>query len=120
MWHLKGQFHIFYHYSKAFITCSIGIEKVGLIMICFGTVDAFFSLFLGKIVEWTGRPIMISCAVLINLGVLILFLIWEPRPSSNYVFYIGAALWGFSDAVWQTQINGKSVNKSAVLDVREF
>ena len=36
------------------MTCSIGIEKVGLIMIAFGVVDAFFSLFLGKIVEWTG------------------------------------------------------------------
>lgn len=75
-------------------------------MICFGIVDAFFSLFLGKIVEWTGRPIMIGVGTIVNMAILILFLIWEPRASSMYVFYIGAALWGFSDAVWQTQING--------------
>ena len=90
------------------MTCALGIEKVGFVMICFGVVDAFFSLFLGKIVNWTGRPIMMLTGAAINLGLLILFYVWEPDPDSVYVFYIGAALWGFSDAVWQTQINGKN------------
>ena len=76
-------------------------------MISFGIVDAFFSLFLGKIVEWTSRPFMMGAGAFVNLGVLILFLMWDTDKDALYVFYIGAALWGFSDAVWQTQINGK-------------
>ena len=84
-------------------------------MISFGIVDAFFSLFLGKIVEWTGRPIMIGAGALVNLGVLILFLTWNPSKDALYVFYVGAALWGFSDAVWQTQINGESDNLIDIL-----
>ena len=76
-------------------------------MIAFGIVDAFFSLFLGKIVEWTGRPVMIGLGAIVNMVVLILFLTWKPSSSTMYVFFLGAALWGFSDAVWQTQINGK-------------
>ena len=76
-------------------------------MIFFGIVDAFFSLFLGKIVEWTGRPVMIGVGVVVNMSLLILFIVWTPDKETVYVFYLGAALWGFSDAVWQTQINGQ-------------
>lgn len=88
------------------MTCTLGIEKVGLIMICFGVVDATFSLLLGKIVKLTGRPIMIGCGALINLALLVFFLIWKPSESSMYLFFIASALWGFADAVWQTQVNG--------------
>ena len=77
-------------------------------MICFGAVDAFFSLFLGKIVEWfTGRPIMMLAGAAINMGLLISFLFWKPSEDTLYVFFLGAAFWGFDDAVWQTQVNGK-------------
>ena len=75
-------------------------------MICFGAVDAIFSLVLSKIVKWTGRPIMMSAAAFINFALLATFLIWEPTENTIYVYYIGAGLWGFADAVWQTQVNG--------------
>merc|ERR1739844_494290 len=34
-----------------------------------------------------------------------IFFEWSPLPSQEYLFYILAAMWGISDAVWQTQIN---------------
>lgn len=97
---------VFSDFTKAFITCSIGIEMVGLIMICFGVVDAIFSLVLGKIVEWwTGRPIMMFLGAVINMALLVTFLLWHPTKDSLYVFFLGAGFWGFADAVWQTQVN---------------
>lgn len=42
-------------------------------------------------------------------------LFWRPHPDSPYVFYAIAGLWGVGDAVWQTQINGKSKNHPLVL-----
>ncbi|XP_012562258.1 protein unc-93 homolog A isoform X1 [Hydra vulgaris] len=96
---------VFGDFTKAFITCALGIEKVGLIMICFGAVDAIFSLVLSKIVEKTGRPVVMILAALINFGLLTTFLIWEPTENTIYIYYIGAGLWGFADAVWQTQVN---------------
>ena len=92
---------------QAFVTCAIGIEKVGLIMIVFGAVDALFSLLLAKIVEWwTGRAPMMFMSAFVNLSLLIIFSLWEPNATTFYVYFVGAALWGFSDAVWQTQVNG--------------
>jgi len=96
---------VFADFTKAFVTCALGIEKVGLIMICFGAVDAIFSLLLGKIVKLTGRPIMMGCGALVNLLLLIFFLIWKPSEDTLYLFFISSALWGFADAVWQTQVN---------------
>ena len=37
---------------------------------------------------------------------MISYLVWQPDPNMEYMFYIFAALWGLGDAVIQTQING--------------
>ena len=90
------------------MTCSLGIHRVGFVMICFGATDAFFSLTLGRLTKYTGRiPVFISGAV-IHYAVIIIMLIWRPDYSLIWVFYIVAALLGYCDAVWQTQINGKT------------
>jgi hypothetical protein len=33
---------------------------------------------------------------------------WKPTPDNPVVFFIIAGIWGIADAIWQTQINGKS------------
>ena len=38
---------------------------------------------------------------------LIFFQIWIPYPETAALFFVLPALWGISDAVWQTQLNGK-------------
>ena len=40
-------------------------------------------------------------------GCLLGLFFWEPHPEDLYLFFIIAALWGMSDAVWQTQIGSK-------------
>lgn len=92
-------------FTQAFVTCSLGIHRVGFVMICFGATDAFFSLALGRLTKYTGRiPIFISGAV-IHYATIIVMLIWKPDYHMVWVFYVIAALLGYCDAVWQTQIN---------------
>ena len=102
------RFCFIYFFIQAFVTCSLGIHRVGFVMICFGATDAFFSLTLGRLTKYTGRiPVFISGAV-IHYAVIIIMLIWRPDYNLIWVFYIVAALLGYCDAVWQTQINGKT------------
>ena len=76
-------------------------------MICFGVGDSLFSYLLGKLTKYVGRiPIFISGAV-IHLVVYIVLLTWKPDRDMISVAFLMAALWGYTDAVWQTQINGK-------------
>ncbi|XP_047141909.2 protein unc-93 homolog A isoform X1 [Hydra vulgaris] len=96
---------VFGDFTKAFVTCGLSIEKVGLIMICFGATDAIFSLALSKIVKKIGKFIVILIAALVNFGLLATLLIWEVSENTEHVFYICAGIWGFADAVWRTQVN---------------
>ena len=56
--------------------------------------------------RYTGRWPCFGMAATINYSLIITMFIWKPSESQLVVFFILAGLWGLSDAVWQTQING--------------
>lgn len=81
---------------------------------CYGAADAVGSITFGSIVRAIGRvPIFIFAAAL-NLGLIIALFLWRPDPSEPVVFFVLAALWGLADSIWQTQINCKYCDPSAV------
>ncbi len=93
---------------QAFVSCSWGIENLSLVLICFGISDAIGSVGFGPIIQYTGRvPIFLTGACL-NTGTIFLLMNWKPTPDNPVVFFIIAGIWGIADAIWQTQINGKS------------
>lgn len=75
-------------------------------MICFGVTDAAFSFILGKLTQYTGRLPIFLAGFLVHLTAIITMLVWAPSRDYIWVFYILAAMQGFCDAIWQTQING--------------
>ena len=50
----------------------------------------------------------------VDLCTQITLMTWMPRPEQAYVLYILAGMWGFTDGIWQTQINGKDIHKKAL------
>ena len=50
-----------------------------------------------------------------NLNLQIVLMTWMPTPSEDYVMYILSAMWGFADAIWQAQLNGKFNGRGHVL-----
>ncbi|XP_013782499.1 protein unc-93 homolog A-like [Limulus polyphemus] len=92
-------------YTKAFVSCAWGIHNVGYVMICFGVADALSSIALGQLIKWFGRIVIFTMGALVNVATLITMFLWKPLPDNVTVFFVIAALWGLSDAVWQTQIN---------------
>jgi MFS family permease len=87
-------------------------------MICFGVTDAAFSFLLGKLTQYTGRiPIFIS-GMIVHITAIVIMLFWNPHGDLIWVFYVLAALQGYCDAVWQTQINGEFIFISALIEWR--
>ena len=80
---------------------------VGYVLICYGVCDAICSVSFTPLVKIVGRVPIFILGALLNIGVIILKFTWMPHPDDLYLFFAVAALWGISDAVWQTQINGK-------------
>ncbi|XP_069657456.1 protein unc-93 homolog A [Haliaeetus albicilla] len=93
-------------YTKTYVTCALGIHYVGYVMICFSAVNSLCSLLFGKISQFTGRKLLFALATVTNTTCIIALLLWKPHPKQLAVFFIFPALWGLSDAIWQTQTNG--------------
>jgi len=92
-------------YTKSFITCPLGVNWVGFVLICYGACDSVFSITFGRLEKYSGRIVLFILAAIINLALLIVFLLWKPYPDGKALFFLLIAFWGVSDAVWQTQLN---------------
>nr|XP_006122982.1 protein unc-93 homolog A isoform X1 [Pelodiscus sinensis]XP_006122983.1 protein unc-93 homolog A isoform X1 [Pelodiscus sinensis]XP_025040355.1 protein unc-93 homolog A isoform X1 [Pelodiscus sinensis] len=92
-------------YTKSYVTCALGIHYVGYVMISFSVTNSLCSLLFGKISQFTGRKALFALASITNLACIIPLLLWKPHPNQLAVFFIFPALWGFADAIWQTQTN---------------
>ncbi|XP_071790994.1 protein unc-93 homolog A-like [Asterias amurensis] len=91
-------------FTKAFITCTSGVHYVGFIMMVFGISDAIFSFTLGRLEKYCGRIIIFTAGGLAHLSlILVILFVWNPGEALWDRFLI-AVVWGFGDAVLQTQI----------------
>ena len=75
-------------------------------MICFGAVDAILSLSLGKMVQYTGRLVVISLGAVVTVTLYALLVILEPVNEKTYLYYIASGFLGLTDAIFQTQVSG--------------
>ncbi|XP_060548310.1 protein unc-93 homolog A isoform X2 [Pantherophis guttatus] len=47
-------------YNKSYVTCALGINFVGYVMICFSATNSLASLLFGKIYQFTGRKLLFT------------------------------------------------------------
>ncbi|BFZ19852.1 hypothetical protein BsWGS_22891 [Bradybaena similaris] len=92
-------------FTKAYISCTLGIWNVGYIMICYGVADAICSILFGRLVQYVGHIPFFILAFITHGSLQISFLYWEPHSEDKLIFYVCAGLWGMADAVIQTQVN---------------
>uniref|UniRef100_A0A6J0UZX9 Protein unc-93 homolog A n=1 Tax=Pogona vitticeps TaxID=103695 RepID=A0A6J0UZX9_9SAUR len=92
-------------YTKSYVTCALGINWVGYVMICFSAANSLSSMLFGKISQFTGRKVLFALGAVLNLACILGLLLWKPHPKHLAVFFILPALWGVADAIWQTQTN---------------
>ncbi|KAK6183950.1 hypothetical protein SNE40_006512 [Patella caerulea] len=92
-------------YTKAFISCSLGISMVGFIMACFGGSTAILALLIGRLAKYTGRYLLFTVASAIDMGMLLTLYFWEPQKDQLYLFFIIPTVWGISEAIFQAQFN---------------
>ncbi|XP_032022031.1 protein unc-93 homolog A isoform X2 [Hylobates moloch] len=92
-------------YTRSYVTCALGIQFVGYVMICFSATDALCSVLYGKVSQYTGRVVLYVLGAVTHVSCMIALLLWRPRPDQLAVFFVFSGLWGVADAVWQTQNN---------------
>ena len=96
--------------QQAFVSCVIGIENIGYVMLVYGYADAFTSLLVGWLEQYTGRIALFTCAASVQLALVVFMLFWKPETEETWVLYVVPCFWGMSDAVWQTTTNCEYVS----------
>lgn len=99
-------------FTQAFVTCALGVNMVGYVMVSFAIVNAIASMSFGFLMEYTGRIVIIAFGVVAHCAIIMFSMLWKANPDQEYLFFIYSGYWGMLDALWQTQINGNFKNKS--------
>uniref|UniRef100_H2ZI23 Major facilitator superfamily (MFS) profile domain-containing protein n=1 Tax=Ciona savignyi TaxID=51511 RepID=H2ZI23_CIOSA len=86
--------------TRAFVSCVVGVQKVGISMLMFSCVTSVVCYVNGKIVQRFGRLYSIIFAFITTFTLLIVFLLWQPTESTSYVVYVTFALVGIPNGCW--------------------
>ncbi|CAF3229206.1 unnamed protein product [Rotaria socialis] len=105
VWSGLEQSFLWTQFSKGFISCVLNAKYVGLILMVYGICDSIGSFAFGQLVKLVGRWPCFAFAAIINYALIITMLVWHPSQDQIAVLFVLAALWGVTDAIWQTQIN---------------
>ncbi|XP_063396948.1 protein unc-93 homolog A-like [Mytilus trossulus] len=95
---------MFSDFTKAYISCTLGVTSIGPVMICFGAVSSVSCILIGCIASrHIKRFAFISAGATFNIGLLIVLWLWKPSTLDIPNFFVVAACLGLCDAIWQTQ-----------------
>ncbi|XP_023933483.1 protein unc-93 homolog A-like [Lingula anatina] len=90
-------------FTKAFVSCEIGVQNNGWTMLAFVAGQLPGNLAAGRLVKHLGWPIMYILAFLCNCACLTSMLLFDPVNRGMEFYFLIPVAWGFSDSVWMTQ-----------------
>ncbi|KAK6183947.1 hypothetical protein SNE40_006509 [Patella caerulea] len=91
-------------YTKAYISCSLGVSMVGFIMACYGGSTAIFAILIGHLAKYTGRYFLFVVAMCLDMTMLLVLYFWKPN-GQLYQFFIIPNIGALSGAIYQAQFN---------------
>lgn len=96
-------------FNRAYIACKFNsIHSITMIFIAYGVTDAISSF---ATAFFLTTHICLFIGTLMNIAMHLILLTWKSDSQRAWkdpvVFYVIACSWGFTDAIWQTRINGK-------------
>jgi len=90
---------------QSYVSCTVGIQYVGYCMITLGVANAVCSCLIGCAQRHVHREALVAIGCVLHAALIIFLLVWIPDRHLP-VFFVISALWGFCQAIWQTQSNG--------------
>ncbi|CAK8679200.1 unnamed protein product [Clavelina lepadiformis] len=94
--------------TRAFVSCVLGVDKVGVAVIVFsasGTLAAYVG---GKVNSKYGRNYPFAFAFVLDVSSYVVCLTWQITENTTWVIYILSFMFGMSDTLWQSQTNVSS------------
>ncbi|CAF1337825.1 unnamed protein product [Adineta steineri] len=99
-WINSWEAFIFGIYTKSFITCTVGIQYIGLVMASYGITASIVCVIVGYVAKIKySRPVWLLSATSVSIMILMIMLLWKPVPSQTYMLYVLACIAGITAVV---------------------
>ncbi|XP_067650886.1 protein unc-93 homolog A-like isoform X1 [Haliotis asinina] len=92
------------NFTKAFVSCSVGVKMVGYVMMTFGITSALSAVIFGHVAKLTGRKPLIAFTLILDITTLVALLLWKPLPEELYLLFVMPSIWAIGDGIWMSQI----------------
>ncbi|KAG8197635.1 hypothetical protein JTE90_001565 [Oedothorax gibbosus] len=96
------QAFIFGDFTRAYISCALGLQSVAFTMTCFGGAHTLGSIGVNLFSQHFQRPIIMAAGLVCQSGLLMVLWLWTPDRDDAAVFYVIAGGWGLCNAMWET------------------
>nr|XP_039256243.1 protein unc-93 homolog A-like [Styela clava] len=96
---------VFSELTRAYTSCSLGVQWVGICMAIYGLSDAVLSWMVGKYGRKFGRIQCYLFALIIECGNYIYCIFWTVGSHTLISIFALFFMFGFSDGIFQTIIN---------------
>ncbi|GFO28060.1 unc-93-like protein a [Plakobranchus ocellatus] len=92
-------------YTKAFVTCAIGVQWVGYSMVALGVASSVTSILANFSVRCTGRIFQFCIGIGLDIATALIMLLWEPDVTSRPVMFLAVPfLAGIAQGILQPQL----------------
>lgn len=91
-------------FTKAYVTCAIGIHFIGVVMVCYGVTAPIMSFIAGFAGKERFRTAPFFVAFTAHFCTAISLLFWKPSPDNIVEMFILTGVWGIGTGVWSGQV----------------
>ena len=95
------------HTVQLYVSCALGLDAIGLVMLTRGCVHLGATLLVHEFVRHIHRPLILLSGAVCQLGVLAILCLWRPNDDLP-LYYVITACWALSNAIWETLLLSKS------------
>ncbi|KAJ6216373.1 hypothetical protein RDWZM_007530 [Blomia tropicalis] len=88
-------------FNKLYVSCALGFDAIGLVMLTRGCVHLGATLLVHEFVRHIHRPLILLSGAICQLGVLAILCLWRPNDDLP-LYYVITACWALSNAIWET------------------
>ncbi|XP_046545756.1 protein unc-93 homolog A-like [Haliotis rubra] len=96
---------LFADFTKAFISCSLGVSMVGFIMAAHGAITSVIAIISSQIARYTGRYGLFAIAFTCNISMVLTLLLWKPQSDNIAPFFAIPIIWGVAVGIFHAQFN---------------
>ncbi|XP_046382066.1 protein unc-93 homolog A-like [Haliotis rufescens] len=96
---------LFADFTKAFISCSLGVSMVGFIMAAHGAITSVIAIVSSQIAKYTGRYGLFAIAFTCNISMVLTLLLWKPDSDNIAPFFAIPIIWGVAVGIFHAQFN---------------